>query len=113
MKHIKLYESFNNEERYSGKTAKDLTKFLDTFPDNATNWGQATQELSDMYHWMTEMWNEENEDNTSKHLKPVGVRKMKTPSEFNTKFKAAILKAFDLFDDRLKKDFFERFGEWF
>ncbi len=104
MKNIKsyfeLFEAANNNE-------DKLEKFLATFPDDAKSWSQATQEISDMYHWMTTQYNEWMETET---LKPVGMKTLKTPSEWNTKYKNAIRAAIKLFDKDQKKKFYEQFS---
>ncbi len=103
MKNIKsyseLFEATNNNE-------DKLEKFLSTFPDDAKSWAQATQTLSDMYHWMTENYNEWTETET---LKSVGMKTIKTPSEWNTKYKNAIREAIKIFDAEQKKKFYKQF----
>lgn len=110
MKHIKLFEGFLNES--ATFDPEKLGNFLDKFPDNTTSWAQATDELPDMYQWMTSMFNEWHEDEESIHFKPVGRDKCKTPSEWNKKYKEAILLGLNKFTADQRNKFAERFKEW-
>lgn len=99
--HDMSYDFSLNEESTSS-----LENFLNKFPDDATTWDQATDELPDMYHWMTQYLNDVREKVI---LMPVGRGNVKTPSEWNTKYKAAIRKALSLFDDHEKEAFYRKF----
>ncbi|MDE3097322.1 MAG: hypothetical protein KGK07_15145 [Chloroflexota bacterium] len=67
-----------------------LARFLKQFPSNAKSWAQATDEPKDIYYEMSEH---------GTRFPPVGKINCKTPSEWNTKYKAAIWKAFRAMSD--------------
>ncbi len=67
-----------------------LTRFLKGFPSNTTSWAQATDELPTVYVEMSD---------GGTRFPPVGKISCKTPSEWNTKYKAAIWKAFKQMSD--------------
>lgn len=111
MKHINLFEQFLNE---SNKLNIDkFNKFLDKFPNDAKSWQYATDELPDMYMWMTDTFNEWHEDNPEMWLKPVGRDNCKNPSEWNTKYKTAILAGLEKFKPHQKDKFANEFSEYF
>lgn len=110
MKHVKLFEGFLNES--ATFSPEKLGAFLDKFPDNATSWSQATSELPDMYEWITSSFNQWREDEPESHLKPVGRDNCKTPSDWNKKYKEAILIGLNKFNADQKNKFAERFKEW-
>jgi hypothetical protein len=68
----------------------DVNRFLDGFPDDTASWAEATDELPDLYAWLTKSW---NEICGAEMLLPVGRENCKTPSEWNQKYKAAIRRA--------------------
>lgn len=80
-----------------------LERFLGEFPDNATCWSQATDELPAMYRWISD---------DGKRFPVVGRDNCKTPAEWNQKYKAAIREGYDKLDHRLVREFEERFVEW-
>ncbi|WP_317899440.1 hypothetical protein [Aurantibacillus circumpalustris] len=92
---------------------KTLNAFLNKFPDDAKCWSKATDELPDLYYWMTQFYNEMNYENPAVYLKPVGRYDCKTPSERNTKYKLAIREAFKKFNESHKKSLTEAYGHWF
>lgn len=110
-KHIKLFEQFLNESN-KFNSAK-LDKFLDKFPNDSKSWSQATEELADMYVWITDNFNEWNEDNSEIWLKPVGRKNCKTPSEWNTKYKAAIIEGLSKMKNHQKDKFAKEFSHYF
>lgn len=103
MKIKKFGELFESES--IPLTIGDLELLFSKFPDNATSWRQATDELADFYNYMR--------FSTDSKLEPVKRRDMKTPSEWNTKYKAAILTAFDKLNDYEKKEIRKHFESWF
>lgn len=81
-----------------------LARFLKRFPNNATSWAQATDEPADIYVQMSER---------GTRFPPVGKVNCKTPSEWNTKYKAAIWKAFAKMSDRELEAVDRYFEGWF
>lgn len=79
-----------------------LESFLASFPDDARSWAQATDELPTMYAWLAEQLG----------LAPVGRENCRTPSQWNTKYKAAIRGAVRSLTTEQRRRFDERFGEW-
>lgn len=71
----------------------NLENFLNGFPNNATNWGQATDEVRDIARIVRQAHNEldldlcEGDEGT---VEALDFRSFKTPSEWNTKAKAQI-----------------------
>ncbi len=106
MKRIKTFQIFESARFDENK----LEKFLERFPENATKWWQATDELSDVYAWITSAYNEQHEDEPEKHLKSIGRDNCKTPSEWNTKYKMAIREGIKKLSPRQKDDLFAFFG---
>lgn len=78
-----------------------LECFLKAYPDNATCWSKATDELPDMYVWLSDKLG----------LDSVGRDNCPTPSAWNTTYKAAIRRAFDQLSDQQVTEFSERFKE--
>jgi hypothetical protein len=82
--------------------SKDLESFLAEFPDDATCWSKATDELPTMYQHLAK----------ATGLPPVGRENCQTPSEWNTKYKAAIRRAFEKLSPQQIEDFKKSFDEW-
>ncbi len=80
-----------------------LENFLARFPDNAACWSKATDELPDMYLWLSEK---------GTRFPPVGRENCHTPAEWNQKYKAAIREAIDKIDEKRRREFAERFATW-
>ena len=81
-----------------------LERFLAKFPDNATSWTQATDELPDLYCWISD---------DGARFPPVGRVNCLTPAEWNQKYKAAIRSGFAKLDDKTKGEMFTFFEGWF
>ena len=79
-----------------------LERFLSEFPSNAKSWAQATDELPDLYVWLAE----------ELHLPPVGRANCRTPSQWNTKYKAAIRAAVKKLNADQRRRFLQRFAGW-
>lgn len=80
-----------------------LERFLAQFPDDATSWAQATDELPDMYVWISER---------GKRFPPVGRENCHTPAEWNQKYKAAIRECFAKLELVEQESFALRFEGW-
>lgn len=109
MKHIKtfggLFESSNDGIFDMDK----VERFLAKFPDNATSWSRATEEISDMYVWICDYFKETLE----RTLPEVGRDNCKTPAQWNQKYKAAIRNGLEELNDVGKDSFYARFKDWF
>lgn len=81
-----------------------LETFLAQFPDNAESWAQATDELPDMYRWISK---------NGERFPPVGRENCRTPAEWNQKYKAAIREHFNDLSDVEKDELFKTFEQWF
>lgn len=86
-----------------------IEKFLEQFPTDATSWVQATDEVRDLARASREMLDEYDDIN----VEAVDFTATKTPAEWNTKAREAILRNYDLMRPRTQMLFFERFEDWF
>ena len=86
-----------------------IERFLDKFPTNATSWREATDEVRDLARASREML-DEYDDIT---VEAVDFTATRTPAEWNTKAREAILRNNDLMRPRTQMLFFERFEDWF
>lgn len=86
-----------------------IEKFLEQFPTDATSWVQATDEVRDLARASREMLDEYDDIN----VEAVDFTATKTPAEWNTKAREAILRNYDMMRPRTQLLFFERFEDWF
>ena len=86
-----------------------IERFLDKFPTNATSWREATDEVRDLAQASREMLDEYD----GIKVEAVDFTATKTPAEWNTKAREAILRNYDLMRPRTQTLFFERFEDWF
>jgi hypothetical protein len=80
-----------------------LETFLAGFPDEADSWAKATDELPDMYGWISA---------DGQRFPSVGRDNCRTPAEWNQKYKAAIRAGFAQLDKKTKDAFAKRFSYW-
>ena len=86
-----------------------IERFLDKFPTNATSWREATDEVRDLARASREMLDEYDDIK----VEAVDFTAIRTPAEWNTKAREAILRNYDLMRPRTQMLFFERFEDWF
>ncbi|MBR6631860.1 MAG: hypothetical protein IKK89_07950 [Alistipes sp.] len=86
-----------------------IEKFLEQFPTDATSWVQATDEVRDLARTSREMLDEYDDIK----VEAVDFTAARTPAEWNTKAREAILRNYDLMRPRTQTLFFERFEDWF
>ena len=86
-----------------------IEKFLEQFPTNATSWSQATDEVYDLACTSREFL----DDYDDVKVEAVDATTLRTPAEWNTKAREAILRNYDLMRPRTQLLFFERFEDWF
>ena len=86
-----------------------LENFLEQFPTDATSWSQATDEIRDLSRASREMLNEYDDI----QVEAVDFTATKTPAEWNTKAREAILRNYNMMRPRTQMLFFERFEDWF
>ena len=86
-----------------------IEKFLDHFPTDATTWMQATDEVYDLARTSREFLDEFDDVK----VEAVDATTLRTPAEWNTKAREAILRNYDLMRPRTQLLFFERFEDWF
>ena len=86
-----------------------IEKFLEQFPIDATSWVQATDEVRDLARASREMLDEYDDFK----VEAVDFTATRTPAEWNTKAREAILRNYDLMRPRTQLLFFERFEDWF
>ena len=86
-----------------------IERFLDKFPTNATSWREATDEVRDLARASREML-DEYDDIT---VEAVDFTAIRTPAEWNTLGREAILRNYNMMRPRTQMLFFERFEDWF
>ena len=79
-----------------------LTKYLNQFPDNATSWAQATDEVRDLARTIKEFYNDEELDKVD----ACDFRFITKPSIWNTKGKKYIFEVYSKMN-KSKKSFDE------
>lgn len=95
-----------------------IEKFLSQFPDNATSWAQATDEVRDLARGAKEIYNEIDLNLTDYEaithgLQPLNFWAFDYPSQWNTEGKKYILTTFDKMSQKAKTEFYNRFKDWF
>ena len=86
-----------------------IERFLDKFPTNATSWREATDEVRDLARASREMLDEYDDIK----VEAVDFTAIRTPAEWNTRAREAILRNYDMMRPRTQMLFFERFEDWF
>ena len=86
-----------------------IEKFLEQFPTNATTWREATDEVRDLAHASREMLDEYDDIK----VEAVDFATTRTPAEWNTLGREAILRNYDMMRPRTQILFYERFEDWF
>ena len=86
-----------------------IERFLDKFPTNATSWREATDEVRDLARASREML-DEYDDIT---VEAVDFTAIRTPAEWNTRAREAVMRNYDMMRPRTQMLFFERFEDWF
>ena len=86
-----------------------IEKFLEQFPTDATSWVQATDEVRDLARASREMLDEYDDIRGE----AVDFTAIRTPAEWNTLGREAILRNYDMMRPRTQILFFERFEDWF
>ena len=86
-----------------------IERFLDKFPTNATSWREATDEVRDLARASRDMLDEYDDIKVD----AVDFTAAKTPAEWNTKAREAILRNYNMMRPRTQLLFFERFEDWF
>lgn len=86
-----------------------IERFLEKFPTDATSWSQATDEVRDLARASREMLDEYDDIK----VEAVDFTAIKTPAEWNTRAREAVMRNYDLMRPRTQLLFFERFEDWF
>ena len=86
-----------------------IEKFLEQFPTDATSWSQVTDEIRDLSRASREMLNEYDDI----QVEAVDFTATKTPAEWNTRAREAVMRNYDMMSPRTQMLFFERFEDWF
>ncbi|MBQ8272206.1 MAG: hypothetical protein IJZ09_04290 [Tidjanibacter sp.] len=86
-----------------------IERFLDKFPTNATSWREATDEVRDLARASREMLDEYDDIK----VEAVDFTAIRTPAEWNTLGREAIMRNYDMMSPRTQLLFFERFEDWF
>ena len=87
----------------------NIEKFLEQFPTDTTSWVQATDEVRDLARASREMLDEYDDIK----VEAVDFTAIRTPAEWNTKAREAILGNYDMMRPRTQQLFYERFEDWF
>jgi hypothetical protein len=86
---------------------KKLNDFINQFPDNATNWSQATDEIRDLCRGCRESYNElvlNVVEGEKGYIDALDFRSFKTPSQWNTEAKKMIRTLWAKMDDWAKEN---------
>ena len=86
-----------------------IERFLDKFPTNATSWREATDEVRDLARASREMLDEYDDIK----VEAVDFTAIRTPAEWNTRAREAVMRNYDMMRPRTQMLFFERFEDWF
>ena len=86
-----------------------IEKFLEQFPTNATSWREATDEVRDLARVSREMLDEYDDI----QVEAVDFTATRTPAEWNTLGREAIMRNYDMMRPRTQLLFYERFEDWF
>ena len=86
-----------------------IEKFLEQFPTNATSWREATDEVRELARASREMLDEYDDIK----VEAVDFTAIRTPAEWNTLGREAILRNYDMMRSRTQILFYERFEDWF
>lgn len=86
-----------------------LDEFLAKFPNNATSWVNATDEIKDLSRTSREYL----EEYQGIIVEPLNFKQLKSPARWNTKGKESIRSNFGKMTISTKKAFFKRFNGWF
>ena len=99
-----------------GGKVDNVKRYLDEFPNDATSWADATDEIRDLSRASKEYVNEYDLDvldDDPKAVKPLDFRELKKPSQWNTEGKKYILKNIDKMSDRTFELFYNDYRDWF
>lgn len=97
----------------------NVVTFLSLFPDNATKWSQATDEVRDFARWSKEYINEfdldllQEEVEAGKGRQPLDFTKLDTPSKWNTQSKKYVYESMQLMSDNTLTRFHNMLHESF
>ena len=86
-----------------------IEKFLEQFPTNATSWREATDEVRELARASREMLDEYDDIK----VEAVDFTAIRTPAEWNTLGREAILRNYDMMRPSTQILFYERFEDWF
>ena len=86
-----------------------IEKFLEQFPTNATSWREAPDEVRELARASREMLDEYDDIK----VEAVDFTTIRTPAEWNTLGREAILRNYNLMRPRTQILFYERFEDWF
>ena len=86
-----------------------IERFLDKFPTNATSWREATDEVRDLARASREMLDEYDDIK----VEAVDFTATRTPAEWNTRAREAVMRNYDMMRPRTQMLFFDRFEDWF
>jgi hypothetical protein len=104
-----------NKDSKNSQLPKDIESFLSKFPDNATSWKNATDEIRDISRTAKEYYNELDLGLSGDKLhetNALNFRELKTPSDWNTKGKQHINNIYSKMSDNTKKQFLESIERW-
>ena len=86
-----------------------IEKFLEKFPTDATSWREATDEVRDLAQASREMLDEYDDIK----VEAVDFTAIRTPAEWNTRAREAVMRNYDMMRPRTQMLYFERFEDWF
>jgi hypothetical protein len=98
-----------NKTKKKMSTNNELKNFLARFPNNATCWSKATDEVRDLARWSRETL----EELDGVIVEPINFREIGTPADWNTKGKAYIMANLKKMSNAAKSEFLKMFTRTF
>jgi hypothetical protein len=119
--HSRTGRSLREDEMVSGATGHPkLDAILAEFPDDATSWKDATDEIRDVARMAREIYTEFDLDRslgdweTDRTLpQPLDFRSLKTPADWNTQAKKYIVRLWHKMSQQAKDELITRVSSWF
>lgn len=113
MKNLKIFENFDPNR---DEMIKNIESFLEKFPNNATSWRYATDEIRDLARSAREIYTEIDLDllyDEEGAPEPLNFKKFKNPSKWNTEGKKYIMEMVSKMSDNALKSFYDGYEHWF
>lgn len=113
MKNLKIFENFNPSR---DEMIKNIESFLEKFPNNASSWKDATDEVRDLAKSARLIYTDIDLDLTDGDdgvPEALDFTKLRNPGRWNTEGKKYIMKMVGKMSDDALKSFYEDYEHWF